>query len=166
MTDEDVRHSNDTASTRARALQSGAMQPSIFTRIIDGEIPGRVVWSDELCIAMVDIRPLSRGHCLVIPRVQVDQWTDLDADLVTHLMRVAHNIANAQKAAFSPARVGLLVAGFEVPHTHLHIVPLNNMADLDFAQADEHASAEDLDDVATTMRATLTELGFSEAVAG
>ena len=141
------------------------MEPSIFTRIIDGEIPGRIVWSDELCIAMVDIRPLHRGHCLVIPRVQVDQWTDLDADLVTHLMRVAHNLANAQRTVFSPARVGLMIAGFEVPHTHLHVVPIDSMADLDFAQADPNAAADDLDRVASLLRDELRTLGFDAAVA-
>ncbi len=141
------------------------MEPSIFTRIIDGEIPGRLVWSDQLCIAMVDIHPLNRGHCLVIPRVQVDQWTDLDADLVTHLMGVAHNIANAQRRAFSPARIGLLIAGFEVPHTHLHVVPIDTMTDLDFAQADTAASPEDLDAVAAAIITALAELGLDEASA-
>ena len=104
--------------------------PSIFTRIINGEIPGRIIWRDDTCVAMIDIRPLNRGHVLVIPVTEVDQWTDLPAEVVTHCTGVAHAVGRAQKAVLSPARIGLMVAGFEVPHTHLHVVPLENMSHL------------------------------------
>ena len=100
---------------------------SIFTRIMEGEIPGRLVWEDDLCVAMVDIRPLNRGHVLIIPRQEADPWTALPAATAQHLMAVAHRVAQAQQELFSPQRVGLMVAGFEVPHTHLHCVPLDSM---------------------------------------
>ena len=119
--------------------------PSIFTRIIDGEIPGRFVWKDDVCVAFLDVRPLARGHVLVVPRAEVDQWTDLDPDTVAHLMAVAHRIGRAQKELLSPARIGLMIAGFEVPHVHVHVVPLATMADLDFAQADPNPDQADLD---------------------
>ncbi|MEM8708290.1 MAG: HIT family protein [Actinomycetota bacterium] len=129
--------------------------PSIFTRIIDGEIPGRVVWQDDVCVAFLDVRPLAHGHVLVVPRTEVDQWTDLDADTVTHLMGVAHRIGQAQKDLLSPARVGLMVAGFEVPHVHVHVVPINGMGDLDFANADTNPDQAALDALCDQLAAAL-----------
>ncbi len=138
---------------------------SIFTKIIDGEIPGRIIWADDVCVAMVDIRPLHPGHCLVIPRAEVDQWTDLDGDTVQHLMAVAHHIGAAQKATVDCRRIGLMIAGFEVPHAHVHVVPISSMAHLDFRNADGSAAAEDLDAVAEQLRGALRQAGHS-AVAG
>ena len=135
---------------------------SIFTRIIAGEIPGRIIWSDPTCIAMLDIRPLNRGHVLVIPIVEVDRWTDLPPEVATHCARVAHAIGRAQMAAFAPARIGLIIAGFEVPHTHLHVVPIDHMDHLDFGQADDDADPGDLDAVAEELRAVLLAAGHPE----
>lgn len=119
--------------------------PTIFTRIIDGEIPARFVYSDRDCVAFLDVRPLARGHCLVVPRVEVDQWTDLDPSRAAQLIEVAHAVGNVQRSLLSPARIGLMIAGFEVPHVHVHVVPINSMADLDFADADASPDPEDLD---------------------
>lgn len=119
--------------------------PSIFTRIIDGEIPGRFVWQDDVCVAFLDVRPLAHGHTLVVPRVEVDQWTDLDPTTVSHLMAVAHRVGRAQKELLAPARIGLMIAGFEVPHVHVHVVPMNEMGDLDFANADSRPDQHALD---------------------
>ena len=128
---------------------------SIFTRIINREIPGRFVWHDDLCVAFMDVRPLAHGHVLVVPRAEIDQWTDLPVDTVTHLMSVAHMIGNAQKATFSPARIGLIIAGFEVPHVHVHVVPMDSMANLDFGQADPNADPADLDGAHNALREAL-----------
>ena len=136
---------------------------SIFTRIIDGEIPGRIIWRDATCVAMIDIRPLNRGHVLVIPVTEVDQWTDLPAEVVTHCTGVAHAVGRAQMAVLSPARIGLMVAGFEVPHTHLHVVPLEGMNTLDFAQAAPAPDPADLDAVADMLRDALRAGGHVEA---
>ena len=135
---------------------------SIFTRIIAGEIPGRIIWSDPTCIAMLDIRPLNRGHVLVIPIVEMDRWTDLPPEVTTHCTRVAHAIGRAQMAAFAPERIGLIIAGFEVPHTHLHVVPIDHMGHLDFGQADDGADPGDLDAVAEELRAMLLAAGHPE----
>ena len=129
--------------------------PSIFTRIIDGEIPGRFVWQDEVCVAFLDVRPLAHGHVLVVPRTEVDQWTDLDADTAAHLMTVAQQVGQAQKALLSPARIGLMIAGFEVPHVHVHVVPINGMGDLDFANADVDPDQAALDDLHQQLSAAL-----------
>ncbi|MEM9467115.1 MAG: HIT family protein [Actinomycetota bacterium] len=128
---------------------------SIFTRIIDGEIPGRFVWTDDVCVAFLDVRPLARGHVLVVPRAEIDQWTDLDADTVAHLTAVAHRIGQTQKALLSPARVGLMIAGFEVPHVHVHVVPIDGMGDLDFSQADTDPDQADLDALRDQLAAAL-----------
>lgn len=128
---------------------------SIFTRIINGEIPGRIVWSDDVCVVMVDIRPLHPGHCLVIPRAEVDQWTSLDADTAQHLMAVSHRVANVLKEVVDCQRVGLMIAGFEVPHTHVHVVPLQSMANLDFTNADASADPAELDAMASRLADSL-----------
>jgi len=118
---------------------------SIFTRIIQGEIPGRILHEDEQCFAMLDIRPLHPGHTLVIPKAEVDEWTDLDPAVAAHLMTVAHRIGAAQKASIECERVGLMIAGFEVPHTHVHVIPLQSMANLDFGNAEVSPKADELD---------------------
>src|SRR6476660_2502422 len=128
--------------------------PTIFTRIIEGELPGRFVWRDDQCVAFLSIAPLKSGHTLVVPRAEVDHWIDLDPDVNAHLMRVAQQIATAQQHAFSPTRVGLMIAGLEVPHVHLHVVPIDGMADLDFDNANP-ADPEVLDAAATQLRNAL-----------
>ena len=136
---------------------------SIFTRIINGEIPGRIVWRDMVCVAMVDIRPLNRGHVLVIPIEEVDRWTDLSADTASHCMTVARTIGRAQQELFAPLRVGLMIAGFEVPHAHLHVVPIDAMDHLNFANANPDPDPDDLDRVAELLRQALRRAGH-EAV--
>lgn len=128
---------------------------SVFTMIINGDIPSRMLYEDDICVSFLDVRPLAPGHALVVPKAEVDQWTDLDADTATHLMSVAHRIGNAQKAVFSPARVGLMIAGFEVPHTHLHVVPMNSMAQLDFANANTDPDQAALDEHHAALKAAL-----------
>lgn len=139
---------------------------SIFSRIIAGEIPGRIVWNDDVCVVMVDIRPLHPGHCLVIPKAEVDHWIDLDEASAAHLMTVARHVGRAQQVAFPCERIGMLVAGYEVPHTHIHVMPTDSMADFDFRNADPSARADVLDEVADRLRAALRAQGHGSAVAG
>ncbi len=129
---------------------------SIFTKIINKEIPGRIIWEDSVCIAMVDIRPLNRGHVLVVPREEVDKWHELSAESISHLMAIAHMVAETQQLIFKPARIGLMIAGFEVPHTHIHCIPIEDMSHLDFTQA-EMGDPDDLDEVANLLRGKLNE---------
>lgn len=139
---------------------------SIFTRIIDGELPGRVLWRDDRAFALLDIRPLHVGHALVIPRQEVDEWTDLDPELAAHLAVVAHHLGAAQRAVVPCQRVGLLIAGFEVPHTHLHVIPVDRMADFDFSRADTNPDQAQLDEVAERLRQELRRRGHGEHVPG
>ncbi len=128
---------------------------TIFTRIINGELPGRFVYRDDRCVAFLSINPLRPGHTLVVPRAEIDHWVDADPELNAHLMGVCQKIAAAQVAAFDPVRVGLMIAGLEVPHLHIHVVPIWGVHDLDFANADPNPSAESLDDAADRIRQAL-----------
>ena len=131
---------------------------SIFTRINDRDLPGRFVWRDERCVAFLSIAPLRDGHTLVVPIAQVDHWLDLEPDLAAHLMTVAQTVGQAQMAAFSPTRVGLIIAGMEVPHAHLHVLPIDRESDLNFANA-RSASGDELDEAADRLGAALADLG-------
>tara|TARA_B100000686_G_C16678433_1_gene910518 strand:- start:37 stop:459 length:423 start_codon:yes stop_codon:yes gene_type:complete len=137
---------------------------SIFTRIINEEVPGRIFWRDKTCVAIVDIRPINRGHTLVIPIEETDQWTDLPLETVSHCLQIAYVIAQAQKALFLPERIALLIAGFEVPHAHLHLIPANGMEHLDFNNANPDANDGDLDQVADLLRSSLKQSGYESVV--
>lgn len=140
------------------------MSATIFTRIIDGEIPGRFVWKDETCAAFLDVAPLQPGHVLVVPVEEVDRWTDADPETVAHVMGVAHTIGKAQVEAFGSARAGLMVAGYEVPHLHVHVWPSNSLRDFDLAQQDQNPDPADLDEAAEKIRAALRDAGHGEHV--
>lgn len=128
---------------------------TIFTRIIQGELPGRFVYRDDRCAAFLSIAPLQPGHTLVVPIEEIDHWVDASPELNAHLMRVCHKIAVAQQAAFDPVKVGLMIAGLEVPHLHLHVVPIRGVHDLDFANADQNPDPAALDAAADALRAAL-----------
>lgn len=132
---------------------------TIFTRIIAGELPGRFVWRDERCVAFMSIAPLQPGHTLVVPIEEVDHWLDLDTDLHLHLMEVAQVIGQAIQQAFNPTKVGLMLAGLEVPHCHVHLVPIRGVHDLDFANADTNATGEAIAEAAEAIRTALRAAG-------
>jgi len=131
---------------------------TIFTKIIDGEIPGTFVWRDEKCVAFMSIAPLRPGHTLVVPIVETDHWIDLSEDLQRHLFDVSAGIGRAIDRAFKPVKVGMMIAGLEVPHTHVHLVPIVNVHDLDFANADTEANRVDLESAAEAIRQQLREM--------
>jgi histidine triad (HIT) family protein len=136
--------------------------PTLFTRIIDGELPARFVWKDERAAAFLTIEPLRPGHTLVVPREAVDDWLDADVSLRNHLMAVCHAIGLAIERAYRPPKVGLLLAGLEVPHLHFHVFPLYELSDIDVAKVDRRPRPEDLDAAAEKIRTALGELGYSE----
>lgn len=132
--------------------------PTLFTRIIDGEIPGTFVWRDPEAVAFLSINPVRPGHTLVVPTTEVDHWVDLDPALAGHLMAVSQTIARAVQQAFSPVKVGLLIAGLEVPHTHLHVIPITSESDLHLSNAGS-ANPEQLEESAAAIRAALRAQG-------
>ena len=132
---------------------------TVFTRIIDGELPGRFVWRDDSCVAFLSINPLATGHVLVVPRAEVDHWLDVDDATWGHVMGVCRTIGGALQRAYEPEKVGLMLAGLEVPHTHVHLVPINSVTDLDFANADADPDPRALDEAAATIRGVLQDMG-------
>lgn len=138
---------------------------SLFTRIIRGDIPGRFVWKDEHCVAFLTIAPIRPGHTLVVPREEINHWLDVPPALTAHLFQTAQQVARGIQAAFPCSKVGLMIAGLEVPHTHLHLVPIDEIRDLDFARQDHKATPADLDAAAEKIRTALRALGSSQ-VAG
>lgn len=129
--------------------------PTVFTRIINGEIPGTFVHRDQHCAAFLSINPLAHGHTLIVPVEEIDHWVDLPPDLAAHLFEVAHRVGRAQLAAFGCRRVGVIIAGYEVPHAHIHVIPTEHMGQLDFANA---AAAVDRDQLEVAALAIRVEL--------
>jgi histidine triad (HIT) family protein len=136
---------------------------SVFSRIIAGELPADFVWKDEVCVAFLSIRPLRPGHALVVPRQEVDHWIELEPEVLAHLANTAKTIGRAQMAAFKPARIGLVVAGLEVPHVHIHVVPIRGAHDLDFGNQDPNPDPAMMAAAGDSLRQALGRLGFSEA---
>lgn len=121
---------------------------SIFTRIINREIPAHIIAEDERFIAFLDVMPLVEGHSLVVPKKEVDYIFDLDSSTLADMMVFAQKVAIALKKTISCKRIGVAVIGLEVPHTHVHLVPMNNMGDINFSRPKLSLSKEELAKVA------------------
>jgi histidine triad (HIT) family protein len=128
--------------------------PSIFSRIVAGEIPAHRLREDDRFLAFLDVRPIRPGHALVIPKQEIDHFFDLPDDLLGDLMTFAKPVANAIRSVTGAARVGCAVVGVEVPHAHLHLIPVDGVGDLDFRKASE-ADQGDLAAMAEEIRAAL-----------
>jgi diadenosine tetraphosphate (Ap4A) HIT family hydrolase len=128
---------------------------TLFTKIINGDLPGRFVYRDDMCVAFLTIAPICPGHTLVVPRLEVDHWVDLPDELAGHLAIVARKIGAAQMTAFEAERISLIIAGLEVPHTHLHVLPITSEADIDFRKANSAVDPAELDQAANALRAAL-----------
>lgn len=122
---------------------------SIFTRIVRGEIPCHKVGEDERYLAFLDINPLQRGHTLVIPKVEVDQLFDLDDDVLAGMLPFAKGVALRIKRVVPCARIGVTVIGLEVPHAHIHLIPINGMHDMEFSRPRVGMTPEEMADLAT-----------------
>ena len=131
---------------------------SIFTRIIRGEIPCYKVAENDRAIAFLDIRPLTVGHTLVVPKTEVDSVFDLDDQDYAAVFELVRNVAEAQKHEIPCNRVGLSVLGFEVPHAHVHVVALRSEADLNFANPKLQLDAEELQAIADRLHLALERL--------
>lgn len=125
---------------------------SIFTRIINREIPGHIVAEDDQFIAFLDIVPLVMGHTLVVPKKEIDYIFDLDDDTLGGLHVFAKKVAHAVKKAVPCKRIGVAVIGLEVPHVHVHLVPMNSMGDINFTKSKLNPTPEELAVVAEKIR--------------
>jgi hypothetical protein len=138
---------------------------SVFTKIINGELPGRFIYRDDTVAAFLTIEPLAYGHTLIVPVEEVDKWTDLAPNVWCEVNEVAQSIGRAVMEAFDAKRAGYVIAGFDVPHAHIHVFPTNTMADYDFSKvikADETDPAL-MDEAAEKLRAIMdtNEAGYA-----
>ena len=128
--------------------------PTLFTRIINGEIPCHKICEDERFLAFLDIRPINPGHTLVIPKKKIDYFFDLDDVMMGGIMVFSKKVAHAIKRTVECRRVGVMVAGIEVPHAHVHLVPIQGVGDLNFAKA-KPADNKELAQMAEKIRKNL-----------
>ncbi len=133
---------------------------SIFTKIINRELPGRFVYEDDDVVAFLTIEPMTQGHTLVVPRAEIDQWQDVDAAAFARVMEVSQLIGKAVTKAFSADRAGVIIAGLEVPHLHVHVFPARNLSDFGFAHVDRNPSPESLDEAQAKIKAALAEVSL------
>ena len=125
---------------------------SIFTKIIKGEIPCYKIAEDDRFIAFLDVFPIKKGHTLVVPKVQIDYLFDLNDSLLSDLMLFAKKVALKMERAIPCERIGVAVIGLEVPHAHIHLVPLDTVGDIDFGQPKLQLSTEEMAEIADSIR--------------
>jgi len=130
---------------------------SIFTNIVQGEIPSYKIAEDEQFYAFLDIHPLAKGHTLVIPKNEVDYLFDLDDELLAGMTIFSKRIARAIEKVIPCARIGVAVLGLEVPHAHIHLIPINSEADISFSRPKLNLSPEEFQEIAAKIRDALAE---------
>ncbi len=131
---------------------------TVFTKIINGEIPGRFVYEDDDIVAFLTIAPMTQGHTLVVPRAEIDNWQDIESAAFGRVMEVSQLIGRAVSKAFGVERTGVIIAGLEVPHLHVHVFPARDLSDFGFANVDPNPSQESLDEAQAKIKAALAEL--------
>ena len=129
--------------------------PSIFSRIVAGDIPCHKVAETDNCLAFLDINPVQLGHTLCIPKKEVDYIYDLDNDLLSELMLFSKKVAKGIESVFPCNRVGVTVIGLEVPHAHVHLIPINRLTDMDFTKPKLNPSMSELADIAARLRSAI-----------
>jgi diadenosine tetraphosphate (Ap4A) HIT family hydrolase len=128
---------------------------SVFTMIINRELPGRFVYEDDEIVAFLTIEPMTPGHTLVVPRAEIDNWQSVEPALFGRVMEVSQRIGRAVCTAFGAQRAGVIIAGLEVPHLHVHVFPAYNLTDFGFANVDRNPSPASLDDAQAKIKAAL-----------
>ncbi|MCE2770446.1 MAG: HIT family protein [Saprospiraceae bacterium] len=132
--------------------------PSIFSRIINGEIPAWKVAESEHFLAFLDVRPLAKGHTLIVPKVETDYFFDLSDEEISGIMLFSKKVASALRSSLPCLRIGMSVIGLEVPHAHVHLVPLNSMGDINFSNTKLNLSAEEMEAIAASIRSAYDKL--------
>lgn len=136
---------------------------TIFTKIIEGQIPGTFVYEDDVAVVFATIQPVKSGHMLVVPRKEYPSYSSCDDQTLSHLARVTKLIALAQEECFDIKRSGIIVAGFEVPHLHIHVIPLENERELDLSLA-KNDTAQNIRIASEKIRQTLIKMGYEHNV--
>jgi histidine triad (HIT) family protein len=128
---------------------------SIFTRIVKGEIPCYRIAENDDFLAFLDINPLAKGHTLVIPKKEVDYYFDLDDELLASMQIFSKKVARAIDGVMDCKRVGVVVLGLEVPHAHIHLIPINSLYDIEFSRPKLKLTQEEFEDIASRIRSAL-----------
>lgn len=131
---------------------------TVFTMIINRELPGRFVYEDDDVVAFLTIEPMTPGHTLVVPRAEIDNWQDIDSAVFNRVMAVSQRIGKAVCKAFGAQRAGVIIAGLEVPHLHVHVFAAKSLSDFGFANVDRNPSPQSLDEAQAKIIAALAEL--------
>ncbi|CAM3189953.1 HIT family protein [Nocardioides dubius] len=131
---------------------------SVFTQIINGDLPGRFVYEDDDVVAFLTIAPLTPGHTLVVPRAEIDHWQSIETGTFAKVTAVAQLVGRAIERAFDAPRVGMIIAGLEVPHLHLHVFAAHSLGDFSFAGVDNNPSPESLDEAQRKIKEALASL--------
>src|SRR5215213_7488825 len=153
--------SEQAATPLRRGWELAAMlvpMATVFTKIINGELPGRFVYEDDDIVAFLTAAPITQGHTLVVPRAEIDQWQDIDPAVFRRVMEVSQLIGKAVCKGFDVERAGVIIAGLEVPHLHIHVFPAYNLSDFGFANADHNPSQESLDEAQAKIKDALAQL--------
>ncbi|HOB56104.1 MAG TPA: HIT family protein [Rhodoglobus sp.] len=137
---------------------------SVFTEILRGNSPGRFIWRDDTCFAILTIEPRKPGHTLVMPLEEVDNWLDLSEEVAQHIFRVGRLIGLAQREEWGSPRVGVMYEGYMVPHSHLHVWPSWTVFEYSHTGIQRNAEPADLDAAALRLRARLVANGHGEFV--
>jgi histidine triad (HIT) family protein len=127
--------------------------PSIFTKIVNGDIPCYKIAENDKFLAFLDVMPLNEGHTLVVPKVEIDYIFDLDDDLLSEMMVFAKKVAIKIKKVIPCRKIGVAVVGLEVPHAHIHLIPINSVSDMDFGREKLKLSSQELEDIAARLNA-------------
>lgn len=138
---------------------------SVFSKILNRELPGHFVWQDEQCFAIMTIQPIREGHLIVIPVDEIDHWIDVPPELAAHLFQVSQVIGRAIQEVVPCRRIGVSIIGLEVAHTHIHLIPIDTLGDMNFALA-HPVPAERLADMASRIRGVLRHQGHRAAARG
>jgi histidine triad (HIT) family protein len=132
--------------------------PSIFSRIINGEIPAWKVAESERFLAFLDVNPLAKGHTLIVPKIETDYFFDLSDEEISGIILFSNKVASALRSTLPCLRIGMSVIGLEVPHAHVHLVPLNSMGDINFSNSRLNLSAEEMEAIAASIRSAYDKL--------
>jgi histidine triad (HIT) family protein len=132
--------------------------PSIFSRIINGEIPAWKVAESERFLAFLDVNPLAKGHTLIVPKVETDYFFDLSDEEISSIMLFSKKVSRALRDTLPCLRIGMSVIGLEVPHAHIHLIPLNNMGDINFSNSRLNLSAEEMEAISASIRSAFDRL--------
>lgn len=131
---------------------------SVFTKIINRELPGRFVHEDDEIVAFLTIEPMTQGHTLVVPRAEIDHWQNLEPAVFARVMGVSQRVGKAVCSAFGAQRAGMIIAGLEVPHLHVHVFPAYNLTDFGFAHVERNPSPKSLDEAQAKIKDALAQL--------